>query len=48
MAENSERIPTLAELALKYGTISRDQFHHLTKLYALVKREKKHRITVNF
>ncbi|WDP90650.1 MAG: DUF342 domain-containing protein [Desulfobacter sp.] len=40
MAENSERIPTLAELALKYGTISRDQYIHLTKLFALVKREK--------
>ena len=37
--EQPNQIPTLAELALKYGTITTEQFHHLHKLYALKKKD---------
>ena len=33
-AGEAEHIPTLADLALKYGTISKDQHAHLLKLFA--------------
>nr|WP_319396952.1 FapA family protein [uncultured Desulfobacter sp.] len=33
-AGQAEHIPTLADLALKYGTISKDQHAHLLKLFA--------------
>ncbi|MCP4721370.1 MAG: DUF342 domain-containing protein, partial [Desulfobacteraceae bacterium] len=39
MAQNN--IPTLASLALQYGTIDKDQYRHLTGLHALRKKEKK-------
>lgn len=41
MAENSENIPSIAQLALQYGTITKDQYTHLTRLSALVAKEKK-------
>nr|NJM02251.1 hypothetical protein [Desulfobacula sp.] len=33
------QIPTLADLALQYGTITAEQYHHLQKLYSLKKKE---------
>jgi uncharacterized protein len=33
-------IPTLASLALQYGTLDQDQYRHLTALHALRKKEK--------
>ncbi|SDU49081.1 FapA family protein [Desulfobacula phenolica] len=33
--EQSNQIPSLAELALKYGTINDEQFNHVRRLYAL-------------
>ncbi len=41
MPQNSEHIPTLADLALKYKTITRDQYTHLNQLVDLQKREGK-------
>lgn len=37
----SENIPTLAQLARQYGTITDAQYTHLTTLYELKKKEKK-------
>jgi hypothetical protein len=36
----TDNIPTLASLALQYGTIDNDQYRHLTALHALQKEEK--------
>jgi|GEM_PF-975440 len=41
MAENFENIPSIARLALQYGTITEGQFSHLNRLYALVAKEKR-------
>ena len=38
---NSENIPSLAKLALQYGTITDDQYKHVTSLYKLRQKEKK-------
>lgn len=37
--EQPNQIPDLAELALQYGTINIEQFHHLQKLYALKQKQ---------
>ena len=37
---HSEDIPTLASLALQYGTLDQDQYRHLTALHALQEKEK--------
>ena len=37
--EQLNQIPTLADLAVQYGTITAEQFHHLQKLYSLKKKE---------
>ncbi len=39
IVEQSNQIPNIAELALQYGTINTEQFHHLQKLYALKQKE---------
>ncbi len=39
IVEQHNQIPTLAELALQYGTINAEQFQHLQKLYALKHKE---------
>jgi uncharacterized protein len=36
----TDNIPTLASLALQYGTIDNDQYRHLTALHALQKKDK--------
>ena len=38
-AEQANAIPTLADLALKYGTISQDQHAHLLKLFTFKKKQ---------
>ncbi len=37
----TDNIPSLVKLALQYGTITDDQYKHLTALYALKQKEKK-------
>jgi len=37
--EQTNNIPTLADLALKYGTISHDQYTHLLKLFSFEKEQ---------
>lgn len=37
---HTEDIPTLASLALQYGTLDQDQYRHLTALHALREKEK--------
>ncbi|MFA5903007.1 MAG: FapA family protein [Desulfobacula sp.] len=37
--EQPDQIPNIAELALQYGTINTEQFHHLQKLYTLKQKE---------
>lgn len=39
--ETTENIPTLADLALQYGTIGKDQYQHLKSLFTLKEKEKK-------
>lgn len=37
---NTDNTPTLAMLAMQYGTITNDQYRHLTKLFTLKQKEK--------
>jgi len=41
MAKKSQNIPTLAQLARQYRTITEDQYTHLNRLYVILAKEKK-------